>query len=243
MDWHARYTQQAGWTRELRDYLFEKAGLAQAQRVLEVGCGTGAILSGLNTRAAIYGLDIDPVALGECRQYTPGSNLVRGNALRLPYASESFDITFCHFLLLWVKEPLEVIREMKRVTCREGHILALAEPDYSARQDEPAELAKLGRLQTEALRRQGADPALGGRLADLFARAGLEIIETGVMQRAGGELNAEQRELEWAVIEADLADSTSGEELQRLKRMDEAAWARGERRLYVPTYFAWGKIC
>ena len=42
MDWHKRYTQQATWTRDLRSYLFEKAGLANARRVLEVGCGTGA---------------------------------------------------------------------------------------------------------------------------------------------------------------------------------------------------------
>ena len=47
MDWHARYTQQANWTGDLRHYLFEKAELARARRALEVGCGTGAILAGL----------------------------------------------------------------------------------------------------------------------------------------------------------------------------------------------------
>jgi hypothetical protein len=146
-------------------------------------------------------------------------------------------------LLLWVRDPLEAILEMKRVTGKDGHILALAEPDYSARVDEPAELALLGRLQTEALRRQGADPTLGGRLADLFSQAGLQIIETGTIQRAGGELTAEQSELEWVVIESDLAGSISSDDLHRLKKVDEEARARGQRNLHVPTHFAWGKIC
>jgi len=41
MDWHKRYVQQAGWTSELRNYLFKRAGLSGARRVLEVGCGSG----------------------------------------------------------------------------------------------------------------------------------------------------------------------------------------------------------
>jgi hypothetical protein len=44
MDWHSRYLQQAGWTSKLRGYLFQRAGVDKASRVLEVGCGTGAVL-------------------------------------------------------------------------------------------------------------------------------------------------------------------------------------------------------
>ena len=44
MDWHARYTQQANWTAQTRRYLYEKAGLSKTARVLEPGCGTGAVL-------------------------------------------------------------------------------------------------------------------------------------------------------------------------------------------------------
>ncbi|MCK7482052.1 MAG: class I SAM-dependent methyltransferase [Candidatus Moduliflexus flocculans] len=47
MNWHARYSQQAKWTRNLRAYIFDKIKLDDATRVLEVGCGTGAILSEL----------------------------------------------------------------------------------------------------------------------------------------------------------------------------------------------------
>ena len=49
MNWHLRYIQQANWTRELREYLFQRTGMATAERVLEVGCGTGAILGEVRT--------------------------------------------------------------------------------------------------------------------------------------------------------------------------------------------------
>jgi hypothetical protein len=121
-------------------------------------------------------------------------------------------------------------------------VLALAEPDYSARVDKPESLAPLGKWQAESLRRQGADPSFGARLADTFARAGIEVIETGTIQRSENDASHEERENEWAVLEADLAGSVAGEDIQEMKLLDEAAWARGERVLFVPTYFAWGKV-
>lgn len=243
MNWHRRYLQQAAWTRELRLYLFKKAGLAQARRVLEVGCGTGAILGDLSTRAALHGLDLDPAALTKCRLAAPTALLARGDALALPYPSQIFDITYCHFLLLWVKDPLQTLREMQRVTRSGGSVLALAEPDYQSRTDKPDELAVLGRQQTESLRSQGADPGLGARLADLFFRAGIRIVETGAIQSRGKEALAIQEwEDEWAVLESDLAGRVAADEIQRMKAVDQGARARGERLLDVPTYFAWGQV-
>jgi hypothetical protein len=131
---------------------------------------------------------------------------------------------------------------MKRVTRPGGHVLALAEPDYSARVDEPLELAVLGRWQAESLERQGADPTLGGRLAELFYGAGIELVETGAIQSRGNEaLSSVEWELEWAVLEADLAGSVPVGDIQRLKKLDAQARVRGERILHVPTYFAWGR--
>ena len=241
MNWHVRFTQQANWTRELRDYLFQRTGLESAGRVLEVGCGTGAVLSGIRT-GALHGLDLRPASLMEARVHAPAASLTCADALSLPYPDASFDITFCHFLLLWVREPRRALLEMRRVTRPGGSVLALAEPDYSARVDEPAELAVLGRWQAESLHRQGADPSLGGRLAELFFQAGIELVETGAIESRGRDALAPlEWELEWAVLEHDLAEFVPLEEVQQLKRMDAQARARGVRLLHVPTYFAWGR--
>ena len=242
MNWHDRYVQQAGWTRDLRNYLFDKAGLKSARRILEVGCGTGAILAQLDSSASLHGLDLDAGALVDARVHAPAATLIRGDALSLPFADFTFDITFCHFLLLWVRDPLQAVREMARVTRPQGFVLALAEPDHTARVDKPDSLVPLGRWQTEALRKQGADVSFGARLADTFARAGIEIVETGTIQQSGNEALASEQDKEWTVIEADLAGVVPEEDIHKLKLLDANARAHGERVLHVPTYFVWGRV-
>ena len=248
INWHQRYIQQAAWTRGLRDYLFGKTKLSRVERVLEVGCGTGAVLSRLQTSASLHGLDLNAAALNVIRAQglaplRKSILLTRGDAHALPYSNQSFDIIYCHFLLLWVNDPLQVLIEMKRVTRSSGYVLALAEPDYTARTDQPDELLVLGRLQNESLRLQGADISLGARLADLFFRAGIKIVETGAIQsREKDALSSEEWQNEWAVIESDLTESVTEKEIARLKELDEEAQLRGTRVLNVPTYFAWGQV-
>lgn len=214
----------------------------KARRVLEAGCGTGALLSELPGHILLHGLDIDPAALAQCRIHAPAVSLVQGNALQLPYPNKAFDIVYCHYLLLWVVDPLQVLREMKRVAGSGASVIAFAEPDYTARVDKPRELVRLGQWQSESLKRQGADPSLGARLADLFSRAGIEIVETGPIQGAVRDPSPEEWETEWAVIESDLAGFIPGDELHKMKSLDQQAWQRGKRELYVPTYFAWGRV-
>lgn len=243
MNWHARYLQQARWSQELRTYLFKQCGLEQAAHVLEVGCGTGALLSEIHAPASLHGLDFDAAALTLCRIHAPHALLTCGDAHALPYPDGTFDITFCHFLLLWVRDPLRVLQEMKRVTRRGGFVLALAEPDYTARQDEPPALQIVGQWQNESLQQQGADIGFGARLAETFFRAGIELIETGPMQRSAREApTSSEQEIEWQVLESDLSRIIPSDQISKIKSLEEQARAAGTRVLYIPTYFAWGKV-
>ena len=244
MNWHERYARQAGWTRELRDYLLRRCGFPAARRVLEVGCGTGAVLQDLpGGRPALYGLDLSASNLRLCRQNAPAAQLARGDARRLPYADGAFEITFCHFLLLWIPDPIRALREMKRVTASSGYVIAFAEPDYGARQDEPSELEWLGQRQNEALERQGAGLRRGAELAGLFQAAGIPLAESGKIRSPRPRSRHEADwESEWQVLEDDLAGAISPADLERIKEVDRQARLAGRHRLDIPTYFAWGQV-
>ena len=247
---HARYLQQAAWTRDLRDYLFGQTAWHSARRILEVGCGTGAILRNPSEQAApgtpegpsLFGVDRSSDALAECRIHAPSAMLTCADVLALPYSAGSFDITYCHFVLLWVKDPLAALREMRRVTRR--HVLALAEPDYSARVDQPQELAPLGQLQNQALARAGRR-CFAGCTACRSLRSGRHSHPRSWRHEGTPAWPlSPQRSLnaEWSVLQQDLTDTVPADELEEFRRLDASARQHGRRLLHVPTYYVWGQV-
>lgn len=245
-DWHQRYQQQAQWTAALRAYLFNHAGIKPDSNLLEVGCGTGVILQQtqqLLPACELHGLDIDFASLLWTRQITPTAALVQADAHQLPYPDGQFDAVICHFLLLWVSHPVTVVREMKRITRNGGVVMAFAEPDYGGRIDYPDELSILGEQQRQSLLHQGANPLIGRSLGSIFHKAGLTQIESGVLgANWRAPLDEEAWKLEWDVLQSDLeSDGNLMSELTRLKALDAKAYQEGERVLYVPTFYAWGR--
>jgi len=244
--WHQRYQQQAQWTHDLRCYIYDRVDLSRAKKILDVGCGTGALeveLSQLST-GEIYALDIEPQHIIYASQFAPAAIYTLGDGLRLPYPAASFDITLCHFLLLWVRNAGQVLDEFSRVTRPGGYVLALAEPDYGGRIDYPPELSALGNWQCEALRNQGASPFIGRQLGQLFSIAGLTEIEVGVLG-AQWHKNASEEELdlEWQVIRSDLAHKPDFiTQSEKLYAIDKTSRQSHFRILYVPTFYAFGKL-
>jgi len=238
---HERYLQQAAWTRELRHYIFKEIGLDETSRVLEVGCGTGAILTEMEIPA--HGLDIQLATVKEAKIHIQNIHrLSCADAASLPYANASFDVVFSHFLFIWLSTPQNALREMHRVTKPDGHIIAFAEPDYTRRVDKPPALEKLGRWQRDALAQQGADPEIGARLAALFYETGIRIREAGAISNLADEaFDPDEWALEWDVLEADLSGRIPDSDIQKMKAMDKESWEKGKRVLYVPTHYAWGQ--
>jgi len=123
-----------------------------------------------------------------------------------------------------------------------GLALTFAEPDHASRLDFPEVLARLGERQTEALAAQGADVCVGRKLRALCSAAGLGEITAGVL---GGEWIADSTPgpstPEWETLRADLAGRVPAADLGTLEDYDRDAWQRGERVLFVPTFFAAGR--
>jgi hypothetical protein len=124
--------------------------------------------------------------------------------------------------------------------------LALAEPDYGGRIDYPPELGILGDLQQAALRQQGADPLIGRKLRAIFEGARLTNMVTGIL---GGEWSGrpepEEMDMEWAVMEDDIQSNAQNDpslDISKLRFLDQGSWEKGERILYVPTFYAFGQV-
>jgi SAM-dependent methyltransferase len=263
-DWHIRFEQQAGWTEQVRGYLLGQLELPAQSKMLEVGCGTGVITTSLvgYAQGGVVGLDINLSHLRLAARQDRRPRYAGGDGLRMPFPTGIFDAVVCHFFLLWIAQPQAALAEMVRVVRPGGAVMAFAEPDYGGRIDYPPPLEVLGRMQAESLRSQGANPNQGRELSALFTRAGLRAVETGLLggqweprttngTTNGGTTNGttnrgasnntnEERALEWAVLEEDLAGRIEPGELAALRRVDERAWESGERVLFVPTFYAVG---
>lgn len=242
-EWHTRYLQQARWTADLRTHLFHLANIEKSKRVLEVGCGTSAVLSTLNayTNITKIGIDINYASLKFSRSITQQAQFCSADAGSLPFPSGCFDISFCHFLLLWVSFPPSIVSEMRRITRPGGYVMAFAEPDYAARIDFPDNLVDLGIAQTQALQNQGADTKIGRKLNSIFHRAGLKNVEIGLL---GGHwrITSSQAEWEseWTMLQSDLSGYIPPEQLENFQNQDLAARHNGERVLFIPTFWAVG---
>lgn len=242
-EWHKRFIQQAEWTSSLRQYIFDRISLSSFDRILDVGCGTGALESkfGSGKQVMITGLDPDYSRVSYAHSITKSKYLC-GDGFALPFPPASFEITLCNYLLLWVKDPVGILIEMKRVTHPGGYILILSEPDYAHRIDFPEELVELGALQRKALFDQGAYPDIGPSIAFLMETAGIEIIETGLSGGQWRPQNIPEDDMEWRTLTNDLQGSIDPDHLSYLQEMEISSRRQGTRILFIPVFYAIGRI-
>jgi SAM-dependent methyltransferase len=178
-DFVRQLCRQSLWLKDSWLWLFEKKVLAGRKgtarpKALDVGCGPGFVMDILKPSLDVHGIDVDQDMVSMCK--ARGLDVVQGRAEELPFEDKEFDITYCSFLLLLVKDPLKVVTEMKRVSKR--WVLALAEPDYGAWIDFPEGLDGLKEFLIQGLMATGRDPFIGRKLRGIFKEAGL-VAEIG----------------------------------------------------------------
>ncbi len=99
----------------LRRYVLERT-------VLEVGCGTGLILQRIAPLAErAIGIDVSAGMLE--RAAARNLEVVRGDARRLPFVDEAFDVVCSFKMLAHIPNVERAVREMARVTRPGGHLL------------------------------------------------------------------------------------------------------------------------
>jgi 2-polyprenyl-3-methyl-5-hydroxy-6-metoxy-1,4-benzoquinol methylase len=113
------------------------AHLSAGQIVLDIGCGPGTITVDLAARVApgeVTGVDASDEVLQSARENAAARGLSNvsfapADAHALAYPDGGFDVVHAHQVLQHVADPVQVLREMRRV-CRPGGIVAARDADY-----------------------------------------------------------------------------------------------------------------
>src|SRR5882672_7659966 len=135
----------------------DAAGVRAGMRVLDVGCGPGALAVELAGRVGEDNVAaIDPASqfAAACQARIPGADVREGVAESLPWDDGTFDAAMCSLVVAWMSDADQGIGEMARVT-KPGGTVADAKPRAGVRE---------------------------GDLVERFGRAGLQGVTGGTLE-------------------------------------------------------------
>lgn len=111
----------------LAPLLADAAGVAPGARVLDVGCGPGALTAELARRtgaARVHAVDPEPAFVAAVLDRLPGVDARLGAAEDLPFADGSVDVALAQLVVPFLADPDRGLREMLRVTRDAGTLAA-----------------------------------------------------------------------------------------------------------------------
>ena len=117
----------ARWSRRLAEMFLDFTGFTDGDRLLDVGCGTGALAmtaAARTSRSEIVGVDPTETYVAFAREHAsaPRLRFDVGDARALTYANATFDRTLSLLVLQFIPDMDRAILEMCRVT-RPGGIV------------------------------------------------------------------------------------------------------------------------
>ena len=105
--------------------LVDFAGVGVGGKVLDVGCGPGALTARLlSVGADVAAIDPSPPFIDAIRVRFPDVDVRRGTAEELPYDTAAFDAALAQLVVHFMTDPVVGLRQMARVTRRGGVIAA-----------------------------------------------------------------------------------------------------------------------
>jgi SAM-dependent methyltransferase len=165
-------TATDGFLAAMKSYMAEAIGRRAPDGVIvDIGCGLGYDLERLATRhLQPIGLDASAEMLARARSVTTNP-LVRGDAMRLPFASGSVDGCRVERTLQHVESPAVVLAEVARVL-RPGGVVAVFDSDFGTFRIE-SDVVPDGSLPVRFHR--VPHPRIGGEVVALLEAAGCQV--------------------------------------------------------------------
>jgi len=192
-----RLMRQAAWVAPHTERLFRRAGIGPGQRVLELGSGVGdvSLILGrlVGDSGEVVGVERDARSIrrASARMQELGLAHVRytqTDVLSLP-AEQPFDAGVGRYILMYMKDPAAVLRDVARLV-QPGGVIAFLDASLRSFLDECQGLPlwqEAARVMTEVFRRTGANIEMGRELSGAFVGAGLPEPETETYTLTGSE--------------------------------------------------------
>ena len=164
----------------LAPQLADFAGVERGQRVLDVGCGPGALTTELVKRVGPVGVSaVDPSEpfVAAARERLPSVSVQQASAEQLPFPDRTFDAALAQLVVHFMSDPAAGLTEMRRVTRQDG-VVAACVWDHAGGQGPLSPLWEAAHaLDPEVQDESRLAGAREGDLAQLFEAAGLRKVE------------------------------------------------------------------
>jgi SAM-dependent methyltransferase len=160
--------------------LADFAAVTSGQRVLDVGCGPGALTAELVARVGpefVSAVDPSEPFVSAALERHPGVSVQRASAEQLPFPDQTFDAALAQLVVHFMADPGVGLGEMARVT-RQGGVVAACVWDHAGGQGPLSSFWEAARELDPGVRDESE--LVGARaveLARLFDAAGLREIE------------------------------------------------------------------
>jgi SAM-dependent methyltransferase len=155
------------------------AGVDRGQRVLDVGCGPGALTAELVARLgveAVAAVDPSEPFVDAARERHRGVDVRRAAAEELPFPDEAFDVALAQLVVHFMADPVAGLREMARVTRPGGVVVACVWDHAGGRGPISPFWTAVRRLDPDARNESHLPGSRAGHLAELFAAAGVRDV-------------------------------------------------------------------
>jgi len=168
----------------LAPLLADFARVAAGQRVLDVGCGPGALTAELVRRLgpdSVSAVDPSEPFVAAAQERHPGVSVQRAAAEQLPFGDQAFDAALAQLVVHFMTHPVVGLREMARVT-REHGVVAACVWDHAGGQGPLSLFWEAARELDPGVEDESQFAgAREGHLAQLFQEAGLHEIEDSAL--------------------------------------------------------------
>ncbi len=156
------------------------AGVVSGQRVVDVGCGPGALTAELVSRVgpgSVAAVDPSEPFVAAARERHPDVDVRHARAEELPFEDDAFDVAVAQLVVHFMADPVAGLREMRRVT-RPNGVVAACVWDYQGGTSPLSPFwAAAHRFDAAVQDESSLAGARRGHLTELFGAAGLHDVE------------------------------------------------------------------